>query len=332
MPKHIVRLIVVIVAFGAVAWFARKALVADSFYEYGHYRGESVVQIAAREPVYQTPRNCEDCHSERVAQWSGQSHKSVSCEICHGAAKGHPDNGKLPIPKDTVKLCTLCHEAIAGRPLAQPQIDVALHAGDKQCIACHNPHAPKIVPSAARVAGDAGAGHRRAQECADCHGEQGVSGNDDWPTLAGQSAPYLVSILRAYRSGDQHDEVMSPIAHELSDADVQNLAVYYSGLACTPEGQAAAAPGNAASGQTLARNCARCHGETGVARNVAWPSLAGQKPGYLATTLKAFRAGLRKDPIMSGIARGLSDADIENLAAFYSGQRCEPVRQAGRTP
>lgn len=330
MPKHIVRLIVVIVVVGAVAVVARSFLVADSFYEFGHYRGNSVIQIAAREPVYQTPRYCEDCHAERVAQWSAHSHKTVICEVCHGPAKGHPENRKMPIPTNTVQLCTLCHEAMPGRPLAQPQIDVATHSAGQQCIACHNPHAPRIIPAAARVAGDAAAGHRRAKECSDCHGESGASDNDDWPSLAAQSAPYLVRILSAYKSGSQHDEVMSPIAHELSDADVQNLAIYYAGLTCAPPQAKPAVSGDVAAGQTIARNCARCHGETGVARNVAWPSLAGQKPGYLATTLKAFRAGLRKDPIMTGVARGLSDADIQNLAAFFAGQRCEPVKQAGR--
>jgi cytochrome c553 len=41
--------------------------------------------------------------------------------------------------------------------------------------------------------------------------------------------------------------------------------------------------------------------------------------------LKAFRAGLRKDPMMAGVTRGLSDADIDNLAAYYAAQSCGPV-------
>ena len=75
-----------------------------------------------------------------------------------------------------------------------------------------------------------------------------------------------------------------------------------------------------------------CHGETGIASNPAWPSLAGQKPGYLVNALKAFRAGLRKDPMMAGVTRGLSDADIANLAAYYAGQSCRPATQGGKTP
>ncbi|MGZ5617205.1 MAG: c-type cytochrome, partial [Usitatibacter sp.] len=64
----------------------------------------------------------------------------------------------------------------------------------------------------------------------------------------------------------------------------------------------------------------------------AWPKLAAQKAGYLVNALKAFRAGLRKDPMMAGVARGLSDTDIANLAAYFSTQSCAPTTQARRAP
>ena len=68
MPKHIVRLILLMVAFGAIGYAAKVFFTADSFYKYGHYRAASVPEIAAQEPVYQTPRYCQTCHSERHAQ------------------------------------------------------------------------------------------------------------------------------------------------------------------------------------------------------------------------------------------------------------------------
>ena len=48
--------------------------------------------------------------------------------------------------------------------------------------------------------------------------------------------------------------------------------------------------------------------------------------------LKAFRAGLRKDPMMGSVTRGLSDADIANLAAYFAGQSCQPVTPPRKTP
>jgi cytochrome c553 len=322
MPKHILRLSYLLFAVLALALIAPRLLTVKSFYQFGHYRADSVVAIAAQQPAYQTARYCLSCHAQRVAQWSANSHKSVTCEICHGAAQGHPANSKLPIPKDTVRLCTLCHESMAGRPKAQPQIVLAQHdASGQPCVTCHNPHSPKVSASMVKVAGNAAVGKQRAASCGACHGADGNSANETWPNLAGQNAAYLARILAAYKSGDQQDAAMTPIAKGLSDADVQNLAAYFSGSGCKTAVQEKPAA-DVETGRGLAKNCAGCHGATGVAGNAAWPSLAGQKPAYLANALKAFRTGLRKDPTMAGVARGLSDSDIANLAAYYAVQGC----------
>jgi cytochrome c553 len=323
MPKHILRLIALIAGGLALGLAAKWYFTTGSFYEYGHYRADSVPEIAAQAPVFQGAGYCQACHGERHAQWSANNHKSVTCEICHGAAQGHPQKGKLPIPADTRKLCSLCHERMAERPRTQPQIDLAQHGAGQQCIVCHNPHAPKLAGAAVVVAGDAAAGKKHAASCTACHGANGISPNDTWPNLAGQNAAYLARILGAYKSGAQTDVMMSPVAQSLSDTEVQNLATYYAGLSCRAPARAAGA--GAAAGKLLAKNCAACHGETGIGANPAWPHIAGQKSAYLANTLKAFRAGLRKDPMMAGVVRSLSDADIANLAAYYTAQSCGPV-------
>jgi cytochrome c553 len=328
MPKHVTRLLTLVGAVLVLALVARWFLVPSSFYRFGHFRANSVIEIAAREPAFQGARYCESCHSERYAEWSANNHKSVACETCHGAAKGHPENGKLPIPADTVALCTLCHEAMPGRPQTQPQVVVAQHAGKQQCITCHNPHAPKISAVATKVEGDVEAGRKRAEtECASCHGAKGISPNDTWPNLAGQHAAYLVRIMSAYKSGDQQDVIMTPLAKALSDSDIRNLAAYYGGLSCAGRSAAPLAGANVEAGKELAKNCAACHGETGIGSNPAWPNFAGQKSGYLVNALKAFRGGLRKDPTMAGVVRGLSDADITNLAAYYAIQSCQPTKK-----
>jgi cytochrome c553 len=324
MPKHITRLLLLMAAAAALGYAAKTYFTPESFYDYGPYRAASVPELAAQEIVYQTPHYCQTCHAERQAQWSANNHKSVSCEVCHGAAQGHPQNGKLPIPSDTVKLCSLCHESMPGRPQTHPQVAVVQHSSGQQCIVCHEPHAPKIMSAAVLVAGNAAAGAKRAAACASCHGANGISPNDTWPNLAGQHAVYLARILGAYQSGAQKDVVMTPIAQSLSDADVQDFAAYYGSLSCATA-PAADGIGDAAAGKALANNCTACHGETGIASNPAWPSIAGQKPAYLVNALKAFRAGLREDPMMAGVARSLSDADIANLATYYAAQSCSPA-------
>ena len=81
------------------------------------------------------------------------------------------------------------------------------------------------------------------------------------------------------------------------------------------------AAGDAAAGQAKSGTCVACHGANGQSPNDLWPNLAGQKPGYLVKQMKAFRDGARTDPMMSPMAKPLTDADIDNLAAFFSTQK-----------
>lgn len=64
--------------------------------------------------------------------------------------------------------------------------------------------------------------------------------------------------------------------------------------------------------------CAACHGPQGISIAPIYPNLAGQKDEYLVTQLKAFRDGTRKNPIMEPMAKGLTDTDIVNIAAYVS--------------
>jgi cytochrome c553 len=64
--------------------------------------------------------------------------------------------------------------------------------------------------------------------------------------------------------------------------------------------------------------CAGCHGPEGISTNPLWPNLAGQKELYLSKAINDYRSGARKDPVMGPLAQGLSDRDVEELAAYYS--------------
>lgn len=82
----------------------------------------------------------------------------------------------------------------------------------------------------------------------------------------------------------------------------------------------AMAAGNPAQGQQKSTVCQTCHGATGIAISPIYPNLAGQHEDYLVMSLKGFRDGTRENAIMSGFATNLSDADIEDLAAWYASQ------------
>ena len=82
----------------------------------------------------------------------------------------------------------------------------------------------------------------------------------------------------------------------------------------------ARADGDSAAGQQKAAVCAACHGIDGNSVVAQWPKLAGQHPAYLARQVRLIRDGARMVPEMAGIVAGLSDTDIDDLAAWYSTQ------------
>ena len=83
------------------------------------------------------------------------------------------------------------------------------------------------------------------------------------------------------------------------------------------------AAGNAAAGKAKAAQvCAACHGPEGNKPTAPEnPILAGQHPDYLVKALKDYKSGKRNNAIMKGFAAALSNRDIEDLAAWFAGQK-----------
>lgn len=76
--------------------------------------------------------------------------------------------------------------------------------------------------------------------------------------------------------------------------------------------------GDVAAGKAKSAVCAACHGMNGISAIDMYPNIAGQKAAYILKQLKAFKDGTRTDPQMSPMAAPLTDADMENLAAYYA--------------
>jgi cytochrome c553 len=88
-----------------------------------------------------------------------------------------------------------------------------------------------IVASGGAVrAGDVKAGRAKAMMCQACHGLDGLSKVPDAPNLAGQTEPYLLTQLQAFKSGVRNNESMSIVISSLSDKDVEDLAAYFSAI------------------------------------------------------------------------------------------------------
>lgn len=101
------------------------------------------------------------------------------------------------------------------------------------------------------------------------------------------------------------------------------LALFLAGPALAAESKPAFKP-DAGKGQTVAATCIACHTADGSRGSPANPILQGQHPEYLVKQLREFKAGKRKNTIMSGMVATLSDEDMQNVAAFYATAKAKP--------
>ena len=82
----------------------------------------------------------------------------------------------------------------------------------------------------------------------------------------------------------------------------------------------AVAKGDPVAGKAKSTTCQACHGVDGKSIAPEYPNLAGQYASYMEKALRDYRDGRRTNVIMAPMAAGLSDQDIEDLAAWYSMQ------------
>lgn len=178
---------------------------------------------------------------------------------------------------------------------------------------------------------DAAAGKEKAQSCAACHGQQGISSVGAFPNQAGQQASYLAKQIMDIRDGRRQVAQMAGQVDNFSDQDAWDVAVYYAEME-PALGQVDADEALIERGRTLYRAgdmakgipaCAACHSPTGGGVGSAvYPALSGQHPEYTLSTLQDFAAGVRNNSpanMMNSIASKMSDRDMEAVANYVRG-------------
>jgi len=171
-------------------------------------------------------------------------------------------------------------------------------------------------------AADAAAGNEKAEMCAGCHGENGISQTENIPSLAGQPDQFLQWQLVFFRGGARKNEQMQPIAEQIGNEDVRTLGAYFASLnapkATAPDDN----PDLSRKGAQAAvgRRCASCHTDT-FAGTKAVARLAGQREEYLVKALHDYKSGVRSGgagAAMTDVAYPLSDEEIEALAHYLA--------------
>ena len=186
-----------------------------------------------------------------------------------------------------------------------------------------------MTAGSVHAAGNAEAGKTKSATCMACHGPDGNSVNPIWPNLAGQNASYIAKQLSEFKSGTRQDPTMLGMTAALSEQDMADLAVYYSGL--TPKGGEAAAD-KVALGESIYRAgiadkglaaCTACHGPTGSGIETSgFPAVSGQHSAYVEKQLKDFAAGTRANDanrMMRDIASKMTAEEIAAVAQYMQG-------------
>jgi cytochrome c553 len=174
--------------------------------------------------------------------------------------------------------------------------------------------------------------------CAACHGADGNSLIPANPILAGQRvgdvvADYIAHTLAEYKSdkpgATRKNPIMKGMAAALSPEDMRDVGAWFAAQKITPS--VARDKSAAVLGEKIWRGgikhasvpaCAGCHGPAGKGIPAQYPRVAGQYADYTLAALKAYAAGVeRTNPMMTGVAAKLSEADMKAVSEYMAGLR-----------
>ncbi len=168
--------------------------------------------------------------------------------------------------------------------------------------------------------------------CFACHGRDGNGQGGIFPKLARLSSEYIQGSLEDYRTSRRPSGFMQPFAFYLNPEEIKKFADYFGALTnrssqdLPPAERSAVSQGaqiaETAKSTRAEAACQTCHVRENQSLFPDIPDIAGQPADYIATQLKLFRSGERSGSsnaeVMVRIARGLSDVDIANVAAYFA--------------
>jgi len=182
----------------------------------------------------------------------------------------------------------------------------------------------KLLKSADPAAGEALA---KETKCSKCHGDAGVSDDEDDINIAGMSASYIFKQLRDYKDKKRDARDMYKLVKDMDDKQLADLAAWYASLepaqanpdrVLTDEVRTLVYRGDP---ERLLKSCASCHGRDGRGGQFDHPALAGQHRNYLVDSMTEFKEEDRENDIygrMRDVSSRLTEAEIEALADYYT--------------
>lgn len=172
------------------------------------------------------------------------------------------------------------------------------------------------------------------QDCARCHGLDGIATKPAMPHLNGQLDNYLLASMRKLQKGRLPTEVQNHVPASLSESELAAIAQYYQAVKATRPVQETD-PEKVARGEIVFRNrCNDCHGDNGREADKDAPLMAGQNLQHLINQIRMFVSGKRKFGFLQDDAfKGQSLEDLDAVAHFFASQdQVAPPAAASSSP
>jgi cytochrome c553 len=167
-----------------------------------------------------------------------------------------------------------------------------------------------------------------AAGCAGCHGEHGIAPNRQYPDLAGQSAVAIYKQLHDFKSGSRINPIMSAMVQPLGEEQIVDVSANFAAASRRTVEPSSTHVAEEDVVRLVERGdparalpaCNACHGSNSGGP-IETPALSRQSNEYVASQLRAFKSGARRNDIytrMRSVGAKLTEREIDALADFYS--------------
>jgi cytochrome c553 len=158
-------------------------------------------------------------------------------------------------------------------------------------------------------------GKALSKPCSVCHGMDGNTTVAGVPRLAGQHPEYIIKAIKSYRDGTRTIPSMHAKITGLSQADMENIAIYF---ALNEPKSSTSKAVNSHEGTQFISTCIKCHGSSGAGDDLGVPNLAGQNVQYLNKVIKSYRDSVRDHKVMHQALAGLKDSEVNKIAIYFA--------------
>lgn len=162
-----------------------------------------------------------------------------------------------------------------------------------------------------------------ANTCNNCHGVQGLSGGGAMPSIGGQPAGYLKTVMNQYRSGERYNTVMGRLLKGYSEDEINALAGYFARQPWVSVGDKADDTMLLEGEKVYKSRCMGCHGAKGELGHDGMPRIGGQRAKFISLELQKYLDPAFKMPgqVMEYAVKGMTAREVDAVSAYLGNMK-----------